>query len=59
MPLVHLNLSLDAKQIAENFFTVLHKAFGNFNATDIRGDDTILDFKTISSLVIFIALQPL
>ena len=41
----YLNLSLDAKQIAENFFAILHEAFGNFNAADIHGDDAVLDFK--------------
>ena len=41
----HLNLSLDAKQIAENFFAILHEAFGNFDAADIHGDDAVLDFK--------------
>jgi len=41
----HLNLPLDAKQIAENFFTIPNEAFGNFNAADIHGDDAILDFK--------------
>ncbi len=45
MPLVHLNLSLDAKQIAENFFAILNEALGNFNAADIHGDDAVLDFK--------------
>ena len=45
MPLVHLNLSLDAKQIAENFFAILNEAFGNFNAANIHGDDAVLDFK--------------
>ena len=41
----YLNLSLDAKQIAENFFTILNEAFGNFDAANIHGDDAILDFK--------------
>ena len=45
MPLAHLNLSLDAKQIAENFFTILNEALGNFDASDIHGDDAVLDFK--------------
>lgn len=45
MPLVHLNLPLDAKQIAENFFTILNEALGNFNAADIHGDDAVLDLK--------------
>ena len=45
MPLAHLNLSLDAKQIAENFFAILHEALGNFDSADIHGDDAILDFK--------------
>ena len=42
---MHLNSSIDAKQIAENFFTILNEALGNFNAADIHGDDAILDFK--------------
>ncbi|WP_304294756.1 hypothetical protein [Campylobacter gracilis] len=41
----HLNLPLDAKQIAENFFTILNEALGNFDAADIHGDDAVLDFK--------------
>jgi len=41
----HLNLSLDAKQIAENFFAILNEVLGNFDATDIHGDDAVLDFK--------------
>ena len=42
----YLNLSLDAKQIAENFFTILNEAFEDFNAADIHGDDAVLDFKS-------------
>ena len=45
MPLAHLNLSLDAKQIAENFFTIPSETFGNFDAADIHGDDAVLDLK--------------
>ncbi len=41
----HLNLPLDAKHIAENFFAILNEAFGNFDVADIHGDDAILDFK--------------
>ncbi len=41
----HLNLSLDAKQIVENFFAILNEAFGNFDSADIHGDGAILDFK--------------
>ena len=42
---LRINLSLDAEQIAENFFAILNKAFGNFNAADTHDDDAILDFK--------------
>lgn len=42
---MHLNLSLNAKQVAENFFAILNEAFGNFYAADIHGDDAVLDFK--------------
>ena len=41
----YLNLPLDAEQIAENFFAILHEAFENFDAVDIHGDDAVLDFK--------------
>ena len=41
----YLNLPLDTKQIAENFFAILNEAFGNFNTADIHGDDAILDLK--------------
>jgi len=42
---LRINLSLDAEQIAENFFAILNEAFGNFNAADTHGDDAVLDFK--------------
>ena len=43
--LLRINLSLDAKQIAENFFAILNEALGNFNAANIHGDDAVLDLK--------------
>ena len=42
---LRINLSLDAEQIAKNFFAILNKAFGNFNAADTHDDDAISDFK--------------
>ena len=47
------------KQIAENFFTILNEALGNFNAADIHSDDAVLDFKNDKLASDFHCLQPL